>query len=127
MTAVDPVMMEVIRNYLRAFHDEMARTVERTAMTPFVKETGDLAAMIFTPGGEHLGFPWRIGAGILFGQRFDALLDRVGESVGELHPGDIVITNDPYQSGAVVTHTPDVTLIKPYFDGSEVLAYGIAM
>ena len=125
--AADPVTMEVVRNHLRAIHDEMARTIERTAMTPFVKETGDLAAMIFTPEGEHLGFPWRIGAGILFGQRLDGLLDRTNESVGELAPGDIIITNDPYQSGAVVTHTPDVTMVKPYFAGSRIIAYGMAM
>jgi N-methylhydantoinase B len=119
--------MEVVRNYLRAIHDEMARTIERTAMTPFVKETGDLAAMVFSPNGEHLGFPWRIGSGILFGQRFDSLLLQIRQSVGDLHPGDIIITNDPYQSGTVVTHLPDVTLVKPYFSGPEIIAYGMVM
>jgi N-methylhydantoinase B len=40
--AIDNVTLEILRNYFQAIVEDMARVVERTAFTTFVKETADL-------------------------------------------------------------------------------------
>src|SRR5436189_152363 len=47
----------------------------------------------------------------------DAVAAIVGE---EHHDGDLWILNDPYRGG---THLPDVTLISPIFEGTELLGF----
>ena len=42
----------------------------------------------------------------------------------DLAPGDVILTNDPYASGGVSTHLPDLHLFQPYFHEGAIIAWG---
>ena len=50
--AVDPVTLEIIRGGLRAIQSEMEVLIERTAMSPFIREKKDFYAALFDASGR---------------------------------------------------------------------------
>ena len=54
----------------------------------------------------------------------DELKDTVIAAVKDVEPGDVIITNDPYLSGGLSTHLPDLHLLQPYFHEGKVVCYG---
>jgi N-methylhydantoinase B len=53
VTSVNGVTLEILRNYFRAIVEDMARVVERTAFTTFVKETADFSTGLVATTGEY--------------------------------------------------------------------------
>ena len=60
--AIDRVLVEVLRNHYQAIVEDMARIMERTAYTTFVKETADFSTGLVSTGGEYVSYPWKLGA-----------------------------------------------------------------
>jgi hypothetical protein len=54
---VDPVTLEIIRGGLRAIQSEMEVLIERTAMSPFIREKNDYASGLYAAdiGGMRPG------------------------------------------------------------------------
>ena len=65
--AIDRVLLEVLRNYYQAIVEDMARIMERTAYTTFVKETADFSTGLVSIGGEYVAYPWKLGASSYLG------------------------------------------------------------
>ena len=122
MIKTDKVVLEVLKSYFVATSEGMAHTLERAAYTTFVKENGDCATGIATPSGEFFSYPRHIGAVNLLGADLGPLIS----AFPDYEPGDIVISNDPYATGGLASHLPDVHLIKPIFVGDELLAFAWA-
>src|SRR5262245_4936421 len=97
---LDPLTLELLRNYLHGAVEDMAYAVERTAHTTFVKETADFTCGLLTPAGDFFAYPVELGVASMAGINYARTL----EAVGPLEPGDVVITNDPYGSAAAATH-----------------------
>ncbi len=117
----DPITIEIIQNSLQAAADEMFAAMRRTAMSAIIYEVLDMGTGITDRNGELAGS----GAGI---PAFVGVLDKTVKAVlekypkaGEIEPGDVFITNDPYHGG--VTHLNDVVLVMPVFDGSDLVAW----
>ena len=113
MKKVDPITAEVIRCGLVTIANEMGDTMIRTATTPTFSESHDFSTAIFDRLGRIIALadalPIHMGA-----SKFSvmAVLEEFGE---DLHPGDIIIVNDPYHGGS---HLPDWTMMTPvFFDG----------
>ena len=54
-----------------------------------------------------------------------ATIDHIG--LANLRPGDLLITNDPFATDGLCSHTPDIHLLKPiHDDGGEIIAFGWA-
>jgi N-methylhydantoinase B len=119
---VDQVSLEILRNYFQAIVEDMARVVERTAFTTFVKETADFSTGLIAPNGEYVAYPWRLGALPFLGINMKKAIDYTPH----YDEGDILIMNDPYTTGALCTHLPDIHLIKPIFSEGEIVAYAYA-
>ena len=119
---VDNVTLEILRNYFQAIVEDMARVVERAAFTTFVKETADFSTGLIAPNGEYVSYPWRLGALPFLGINMKKAIDYAPQ----YDPGDIVTMNDPYTTGALSTHLPDIHLMKPIFSGGEIIAYAYA-
>jgi N-methylhydantoinase B len=119
---VDPVTLEVLRNHFQAVVEDMARIMERTAYTTFVKETADFSTGLVSTGGEYVAYPWRLGASSYLGLNLGGVL----RAFDRHEPGDVVICNDPYLSGPLCTHLPDVHVLRPLFHGGAVVAWGHA-
>jgi N-methylhydantoinase B len=117
----DPITMEIIQNSLQAAADEMFGALRRTAMSAIIYEVLDMGTGIMDKYGELAGS----GAGIpAFVGVLDKTVKRVIEKYnkpGDVEPGDIFITTDPYTGG--VTHLNDVVLVMPVFAGEELVAW----
>ena len=90
--AIDPVTLEVLRNHYQAIVENMARIMERTAYTTFVKETADFSTGLVSPGGEYVAYPWHLGASSYLGLNMKSAL----EYFEAYEEGDVVIANDAY-------------------------------
>jgi len=117
----DPITMEIIQNSLQAAADEMFAAMRHTAMSAIIYEVLDMGTGITDRNGELAGS----GAGIpAFVGVLDKTVKRILEKFnrpGEIEPGDIFMTNDPYHGG--VTHLNDVILVLPVFAGDEIVAW----
>ena len=98
--AIDRVTLEILRNHYQAVVEDMARIMERTAYTTFVKETADFSTGLVSTGGEYVAYPWALGASSYLGLNMIQTL----KYFDRYEDGDIVICNDAYLSGQVVDH-----------------------
>ena len=84
-----------------------------------VKEAQDASCAIFTAQGRIVAQPVVI-PGHLGSMKF-MLAACLGEfPAATLAPGDVLITNDPYQGGS---HLPDIALYRPIFADGAVAAF----
>ncbi|MFJ1645060.1 hydantoinase B/oxoprolinase family protein [Streptomyces sp. NPDC088258] len=119
---LDPVTLEIIGNKLGALTEEMCLTLQRTSRSLYVKETADFCCALAGPDGRFTAYPRGIGVSGFVGLDVRTAVERVGP----LEPGDVIITNDPYTSGGLATHLPDIQLIEPYFHEGAIAGYGWA-
>lgn len=117
----DPITLEIIQNSLQAAADEMFAALRRTAMSAIIYEVLDMGTGITDKHGDLAGS----GAGI---PAFVGVLDKTVQKIiekfnqpGDIEPGDVFITNDPYNGG--VTHLNDMVLTMPVFVESEIVAW----
>ena len=120
MVDLDPVLLEILRHKVTAVTEEMGITLQRTGRTLYVKETADFGTAIANLEGKFFAFPVGIGvAGFV-----DLDCKPAIDAVSNLVPGDVIMTNHPYASGGLCTHTPDLNLVRPYFYQDQVVGYG---
>ena len=117
----DPITLEIIQNSLQAAADEMFAAMKRTAMSSIIYEVLDMGTGIMDPEGELSSS----GAGI---PAFVGVLDKSVKVIirkfcnpGDVEPGDVFATNDPYYGG--VTHLNDIVVIMPVFAGDRLIAW----
>lgn len=114
----DNVTLEVLNNYFHAIVADMTHVLRRTAYTTYVKETDDFMSGLATPDGEFFMYPRDTGIIHHVGLHLRAVIERM-----TFEPGDIVIFNDPYTSGGIATHLPDIHVIKPIFVEKKVICF----
>lgn len=120
MTDMDPVTLEILNTQIAAAAEEMALTLRRTARSLYVKEAVDFGVGLVTPGGRLFGTPRDFGSALI-----DYDIAPTLEALGEpLEEGDVLFTNHPYETAGLVSHTPDLTLIRPYLVEGRLVAYG---
>jgi N-methylhydantoinase B len=116
---IDAIELEVLWGSLISTVNEQARALQRAAFSPIVREAGDLANALFDREGRMVaqavtGTPGHI----------NSLARAAGAMLAEypadtLAPGDVLITNDPYQTAGQLL---DVTVLSPVFRGGQVIA-----
>ncbi|MEM8552755.1 MAG: hydantoinase B/oxoprolinase family protein, partial [Pseudomonadota bacterium] len=115
-----PIELEILNTEVAAAAEEMALTLRRTARSLYVKEAVDFGVGLVTPEGRFFGNPRDYGSALI-----DYNVAPTLEALGEpLEEGDVLFTNHPYETAGLVSHTPDLTLIAPYFAGGKLVAYG---
>jgi N-methylhydantoinase B len=122
MTQVDVVRAEIIRNRLVAVTEEMAKTLIRTAYNPLLYEVQDFSITIMSAEGDM----WAETPGVIvFSQAFpEAIRNGIKRWNGQFEEGDIMIVNDPFETG---THISDTNLYMPAFHNGKLIAFcGIA-
>ncbi len=112
---------EIIKDALSAIGDEMFYALQRTSMSPIIYETLDYSVGVTDARGELIAQ----GNGVIgFLGTLDAAvreaLKKFGET-GDIHEGDVFITNDPYHGGG--THLSDVSLVLPVFFEGDLVAF----
>lgn len=105
---------QLVWNRLLAIVEEQAQTLMRTAFSTVVREAGDLSAGVFDTRGRMLaqavtGTPGHVNAMAAAVGKFLAQYPLV-----ELTPGDVLLTNDPWDGTG---HLNDFTAVTPVFKG----------
>lgn len=118
----DASLLEIIRNHYSAICCGMCSAIERTSYSSYVTESADFATGLITPDGEFFAYPKTAGVTIFMGLTLARTIAEAGgnESMRE---GDIIVTNDPYNTDGLSTHLPDVHVIKPVFADGKLLCY----
>ena len=117
--AIDPVTLEVIWNRFMSVANEQQDTLIRTAFSTIVRESQDLACGLFDTRGRMIaqslsGTPGHINAMATSMKHFLAAFPP--ES---LAPGDVLITNDPWQTAGQIN---DITITTPIFRRGRLVA-----
>jgi N-methylhydantoinase B len=109
----------VIRNALVAATDEMVLALRRSAYSTNIKTRSDFSCAFFDADLRAVaqGFTQPVHLGSMVEQTPRAIRDY---GPGNLGPGDVLITNEPFPSGV---HLNDVSLISPVFAEGELLGY----
>jgi N-methylhydantoinase B len=115
--ACDPITLEIVRGALRATQGEMEALIERTAMSPFIREKKDFYAALFDGEGRLV-----VGSNLpIFGDAIGPILDQYPRAT--MREGDIYWYNDCYASRGAVSHSPDQVFACPVFSDGEIVAF----
>jgi N-methylhydantoinase B len=114
----DPITVQVIGASLVGIADEMGAVLRRASYSTNIKERADCSTAVFDANGRLVAqaenMPIHMGS-------MTGLIDAVLAADLDVCPGDVFITNDPYRGGG--THLPDITMVKPVFEGAELVGY----
>ena len=119
MTSTDPILVEVIHNYLLSAAREMQRNLIRTSYSTIIYEIHDFGLGIYD---RHCNMLAEAPGLAVFTRGNDYGLRKVVEFLGEdnLHPGDLILLNYPYWSSA---HILDVLAVSPIFHQEELVGF----
>ncbi len=106
--SVDPVRLEVFHHLLSAYCEEAGVRLQRSAVSPNIRERADFSVAVFDREGRLVAQAAHIP--VHLGSAGDAVAAVRREL--DLAPGDVAILNDPYAGG---THLPDLTMVRPVF------------
>lgn len=117
---LDSIALEILWNRLLSVCNEQQVTLMRTAFSTIVRESQDLACGVFDTRGYMIaqsltGTPGHINAMATGVTHF--LKTYPPEA---LQPGDVLVTNDPWQTAGQVN---DFTVLTPVFRGARIVAY----
>jgi N-methylhydantoinase B len=113
----DPITLEIVRGALRATQSEMEALIERTAMSPFIREKKDFYAALFDGDGRLV-----VGSNLpIFGDVIGPILEHY--PLATMREGDIYWYNDCYASRGAVSHSPDQVFACPVFCDGEIVAF----
>lgn len=116
---MDAVELEILWTNLISTVSDQANALQRIAFSPIVREVGDLACAVFDQRGRMMaqartGTPGHINSLASSGATLVKMF------AGELEPGDVLITNDPWLSAG---HLFDITVFTPVFRAARLIGY----
>src|SRR6185436_15527898 len=122
VVTLDPITFAVIKSALDAIVDEMAYAVIRTARSEIIRDVMDYSAALCDAEGRMVAQAKTIAQHL--GAVPDAMQSVRRQFAGDLHPGDVVMMNDPYEGGM---HIPDVFLFMPIFVEGTLEAFAVVI
>lgn len=119
MTQTDPITIATTWHAMQRICKEMRTTIERTATNVLAVTLHDLAYGIWDADGQAIaipeGFPCRLLSSAF---QIKAVKKQFGDRI---HPGDVFLTNHPFDAGAV--HLPDWVIVRPIFYQNELVLF----
>ena len=116
----DKVFLEILNNRLNGITSEMGHIIHKASFTPFIKEAWDFGEALVNLKGEIFSYPKDIGVAFMATALMDELVELFKK---DCQPGDVLVCNDPNNSGGLCTHLPDMHLLKPIFWKGELLCF----
>ncbi|MEK3888802.1 hydantoinase B/oxoprolinase family protein [Bacillus sp. FSL K6-3431] len=109
----DVILSQVVGGSLDAVAREMSVTVTRTARSPLFNEAHDFTTGIFDLSGKKSRLVAQAPGCTLHLYAVVGAVDHLLDAFRyDLHPGDILLVNDPYHGGS---HSLDWTIVMPVF------------
>ncbi|MBI3434863.1 MAG: hydantoinase B/oxoprolinase family protein [Proteobacteria bacterium] len=121
--AADPVITEIVRNGLIAATEEMKINLMRTAYNMIIYEALDFTVGLFDARGNTISIG--LGLPMFIRGMSDTVKAKIAHfGLGNLHPGDILLTNDAYITGSHLNH---MTFTVPIYHAGELVAFSCCM
>ena len=109
----DFILSQVVGGSLDAVAREMSATVTRTARSPLFNEAHDFTTGVFDLSGKKSRLVAQAPGCTLHLYAVVGAVDHLLDAFRyDLHPGDILLVNDPYHGGS---HSLDWTIVMPVF------------
>ena len=114
MSAVDPVVVEIVAGSLAAIEKEVETAIGRTSRSPMIRDAHDFRAGIHDRRLRKLT-----------GRSYSALVHPVVRDfpLETMRPGDVFFHNDVYLSEGGIGHLPDLCVTVPVFVDGDVVAF----
>lgn len=111
------VTFELIKGGFQSALKETASLIERTAMSPIVREKKDYFTAFFDADGRLVtGMAHPVGANMM-----ECILEEF--PVGQIQPGDLFLYNDCYRAKGGVSHLPDLVFAAPIAEESQIVGF----
>jgi len=111
--AGNAILTQVVGGTLDAIAQEMSAVVTRTSRSPLFNEAHDFTTGIFDLPGSKSRLVAQAPGCTLHLYAVVSAVDRLIEAFRyDLHPGDVLLVNDPYHGGS---HSLDWTIVMPVF------------
>ncbi len=117
-TKMDPILTAVLGNRLKSITRQMALALLRTARSLNLSEARDFCTGIYDPEGGMIeqteyvpGLAYTVPPAVNYIRNYFK---------EDIHPGDVIIHNDPFTGGNQLS---DVKLVKPIFFGGQLVAW----
>ena len=121
MRNLDTVTLELIKGAIQSARVEMEALIERSAMSPFIREKKDYFTAFFDRDGRLVV---STALPMAAGNLIDCILERYPPD--EMRPGDLYLYNDSYGSHGAVSHNNDMVFIAPVFSDARIVAFAEA-
>lgn len=117
---VDAVTLEVIRAGLISIVREMSVALTRTAYSTIIRDVHDFSCVVFDARGRLVAQAEGIPS---FNGSMSFALDAVRAKfpLGEMKPGDVFISNDPYFAEGSSFHKNDINILMPIFHEGQLV------
>ena len=122
-TELDSVTVDIIGYNLVAIAEEMGVAMIRAAYSPNIKERRDCTTALLDTTGHSIAQAEHIP--IHMGSMIGFIPGVVAQYQGNINPGDIFISNDPYLGGS--THLPDVSVVAPLHVEGKLVGFAAAV
>ena len=116
----EPIVLEIVKGAIRSAQSEMTALLDRTSMSPFIREKKDYFIGFFDSSGALI----HSASLPLMGDMIKPLLERFPMTA--MREGDIYWYNDCYGSKGAVSHTPDQVLVAPVIVDGKVRAFSLS-
>ncbi|GAA5929373.1 hypothetical protein JCM1841_004206 [Sporobolomyces salmonicolor] len=114
----DPILLSLFANRFMSIAEAMGRALQQTSISTNIKERLDFSCAIFAPNGDLIAnaphLPVHLGS-MSFAVRY-----QINTLKGDLHEGDVLLTNHPIAGGS---HLPDITCITPVFQDGKIVFF----
>jgi 5-oxoprolinase (ATP-hydrolysing) len=110
----DPVSLRLFANAFMGIAEQMGAVLQQTAESTNIRERLDFSCAVFDREARLLAnaphIPVHLGA-------MSESVREVSQRFPDPSPGDVFVTNSPYEGGS---HLPDITVVTPVFLGDRV-------
>jgi N-methylhydantoinase B len=118
MRNLDTVTLELIKGAIQSARIEMEAVIERTSMSPFIREKKDYFTAFFDREGRLIV---STALPMAAGNLIDCILRQY--PLEGMRPGDLYLYNDSYGSHGAVSHNNDMVFVSPVFSGERIVAF----
>jgi N-methylhydantoinase B len=117
---IDPITLATVWHGFQSLCREMRNMMTRTSQSYLMATLKDLSVGVWLADGSTVAVPEGL-PGQFLGTSFaiEAIREKFKD---DLHPGDVILTNDPYHGGHN-SHLPDWGFIRPIFFNDELLFF----
>jgi N-methylhydantoinase B len=115
---IDPITLSTVWHGFQSIGREMRHVIDRTAQNYLIAQLHDMAAGIWDARGRTIAVP-EGPTSMFLSQGFTVkyIIEKFG--LENLHPGDVILCNDPYKG--YCNHLPDWGFFRPVFYKDELL------